>query len=134
MVRLTEDASDAKSAVETLARQLFTSDELQNSSVTGFQCNKDYKSRPGLSPSRRGILESELICLYAYNMYFVSACFHMLTVPDKKNRSRGLPAAKSPSSLLPVKSNIEIRAVIKDPNLQHLLRLSQLDVTGEDRH
>ena len=67
-------------------------------------------------------------------MYFVSACFHMLTVPDKKNRSRGLPAAKSPSSLLPVKSNIEIRAVIKDRNLQHLLWLSQLDVTGEDRH
>jgi len=58
LVRLIEDASDAKSAVETLARQLFTSDELQNSSVTGFQCNKDYQARPGLSPSRRGILES----------------------------------------------------------------------------
>ena len=86
MVRLIEDASDAKSAVETLARQLFTSDELQNSSVTGFQCNKDYQARPGLSPSRRGILESELIYLYAYNMYFLSACFHMLhvTLPDKK--------------------------------------------------
>ena len=49
---------DAKSAAETLAKQLFTTDELKNSSVTGFQCNKDCESRPGLSPSRRNLLES----------------------------------------------------------------------------
>ena len=58
LVRSVTDASDAKSAVETLAKQLFTTDELKNSSVTGFQCNKDYESRPGLSPSRRNLLES----------------------------------------------------------------------------
>ncbi|XP_066028487.1 uncharacterized protein [Pocillopora verrucosa] len=52
-----EDATDAKSAVEAPARQLFSSEELQNSSVTGLQCNKDYEARPGLSPSRWSILE-----------------------------------------------------------------------------
>lgn len=57
-MKLIEDATDAKSAVEALARQLYSSEELQNSSVTGFQCNKDYAARPGLSPSRRSILES----------------------------------------------------------------------------
>ena len=61
LVKLIEDATDAKSAMEALARQLFSSEELQNSSVTGLQCNKDYDARPGLSPSRRRILESELI-------------------------------------------------------------------------
>ena len=61
LVKLMEDATRAKSAVEALARQLFSSEELQNSSVIGFQCNKDYEARPGLSPSRRSILESELI-------------------------------------------------------------------------
>ena len=61
LVKLIEDATDAKSAVEALARQLFSSEELQNSSVTGLQCNKDYEARPGLSPSRWSILESELI-------------------------------------------------------------------------
>ena len=61
LVKLMEDATHAKSAVEALARQLFSSEELQNSSVAGFQCNKDYEARPGLSPSRRSILESELI-------------------------------------------------------------------------
>ena len=45
-----------KTAIETLAKQLFTSNELQTSSVTGFQCNKDYEARP----SRRSLLESEL--------------------------------------------------------------------------
>ena len=50
-----------KTAIETLAKQLFTSNELQTSSVTGFQCNKYYEIRPGLSPSRRSLLESELI-------------------------------------------------------------------------
>ena len=64
MARSVEDASDAKSAVEALARQLFTVDELQKSSVTGFQCNKDYEARPGLSPSRRGILESMYMLLH----------------------------------------------------------------------
>ena len=61
LVKLMEDATHAKSAVEALARQLFSSEELQNSSIIGFQCNKDYEARPGLSPSRRSILESELI-------------------------------------------------------------------------
>ena len=45
-----------KTAIETLAKQLFTSNELQTSSVTSFQCNKDYEARP----SRRSLLESEL--------------------------------------------------------------------------
>ncbi|PFX13895.1 hypothetical protein AWC38_SpisGene21990 [Stylophora pistillata] len=58
LTKLIEDATDAKSAVEALARQLYSSEELHNSSVTGFQCNKDYTARPGLSPSRRSILES----------------------------------------------------------------------------
>ncbi|XP_066027806.1 uncharacterized protein [Pocillopora verrucosa] len=58
LVKLIEDATDAKSAVEALARQLFSSEELQNSSVAGFQCNKDYEARPGLSPSRWSLLES----------------------------------------------------------------------------
>ena len=49
MVRSIEDASHAKSAVEALARQLFTNEELKKSSVTGFQCNKDYEARPGLN-------------------------------------------------------------------------------------
>ena len=61
LVKLIEDATDPKSAMEAPARQLFSSEELQNSSVTGLQCNKDYEARPGLSPSRRSILESELI-------------------------------------------------------------------------
>lgn len=61
LVKLIEDATDAKSAVEALARQLYSTEELQNSSVTGFQCNKDYTARPGLSPSRGSILENELI-------------------------------------------------------------------------
>ncbi|XP_044184258.1 uncharacterized protein LOC122964609 [Acropora millepora] len=58
LVRSVEDASDAKSPVETLVKQLFTTNELKNSSVPGFQCNKDYESCPGLSPSRRNLLES----------------------------------------------------------------------------
>lgn len=58
LVKLIEDATDANSAVEALARQLYSSEELHNSSVTGFQCNKDYTARPGLSPSRWSILES----------------------------------------------------------------------------
>ncbi|KAK2568037.1 hypothetical protein P5673_007948, partial [Acropora cervicornis] len=41
--------------------QLFTSIELQTSTVTGFQCNKDYEARPGLSPSRRSLLESMVL-------------------------------------------------------------------------
>ncbi|XP_068690465.1 uncharacterized protein [Montipora foliosa] len=53
-----EDTTDGKSAVEALAKKLFTPNELQSSSVTGFQCNKAYESRPGLSPSRRSLLES----------------------------------------------------------------------------
>ena len=65
MVRSIKDASDAASAVEALARQLFTNEELKKSSVTGFQCNKDYEARPGFSPSRRSILESKF-------MYFSS--------------------------------------------------------------
>ncbi|KAJ7394515.1 hypothetical protein OS493_000330 [Desmophyllum pertusum] len=52
-----EDQTDAKSAVETLAKQVFTAEELQNSSVTGFQCNKAYESRPALSPRRRNAIE-----------------------------------------------------------------------------
>ncbi|XP_068756648.1 uncharacterized protein [Montipora capricornis] len=56
-----DDSSDIKTAVETLAKQLFTSNELKTSSVTGFQCNKDYEARPGLSPSRRSLLESMVL-------------------------------------------------------------------------
>ena len=36
-----------KTAIETLAKQLFTSNELQTSSVTGFQCNKEYEASTG---------------------------------------------------------------------------------------
>lgn len=56
-----DDSSDIKTAVETLSKQLFTSNELKTSSVTGFQCNKDYEARPGLSPSRRSLLESMVL-------------------------------------------------------------------------
>ncbi|CAH3013865.1 unnamed protein product, partial [Porites evermanni] len=58
LVKSIDDISDAKTAAEVLAKKLFTQEELQKSSVTGFQCNKDYEARPGLSPSRRNLLES----------------------------------------------------------------------------
>ncbi|KAJ7394563.1 hypothetical protein OS493_000379, partial [Desmophyllum pertusum] len=57
LIKTMEDQTDAKSAVETLAKQVFTAEELQNSSVTGFQCNKAYESRPALSPRRRNAIE-----------------------------------------------------------------------------
>lgn len=57
--------------MEVLAKQLFTNYELQTSSVTGFQCNKDYQARPGLSPSRRSLLESELIEKLLFYLLFL---------------------------------------------------------------
>ena len=76
LVKSIDDTSDAKTAAEVLAKKLFTQEELQKSSVTGFQCNKDYEARPGLSPSRRNLLESKqqtkiiifISCMYE-NMY-----------------------------------------------------------------
>ena len=63
LVSTTEDQSDAISATEKLATQLFTVEELFKSSVTGFQCNKDYNARPALSPRRRDLLESKLFAI-----------------------------------------------------------------------
>ena len=72
-----------KTAIETLAKQLFTSNELQTSSVTGFQCNKEYEARPGLSPSRRSLLESELKLLF--HVCFVHG--NIPALPDMKKKS-----------------------------------------------
>ena len=71
-----------KTAIETLAKQLFTSNELQTSSVTGFQCNKEYEARPGLSPSRRSLLESELKLLF--HVCFVHG--NIPALPDMKKK------------------------------------------------
>ena len=83
LVRSIEDASDAKSAVEALARQLFTNDELKSSSVTGFQCNKDYEARPGLSPSRRSILESKFTYFFSYPHCYT--CFYIFYLSLSEN-------------------------------------------------
>ena len=73
-----------KTAIETLAKQLFTSNDLQTSSVTGFRFNKDYKARPGLSPSRRSPLESEL-----KRWFHVSfAHGNIPALPDMKKKKR----------------------------------------------
>jgi len=65
-----DDQSDAKSAVEKLAQQLFTVEQLCSSLVTGFRCTKDYQARPALSPRRRDLLESklELLNLFKSNL------------------------------------------------------------------